>query len=142
MDDSSPPLSTEAKTLKEAYDALNRNDIPGFLRIFDPQVERVEPSGFPGSGTYLGLDALKAIVELNRGKWAEGGCHVEGFVTAGDRIVVLVHVRVRLRDETEWREGHVGDAFIFRNGKVVYFRTFVDREEAVSWAGVVPRQVP
>jgi hypothetical protein len=45
-------------------------------------------------------------------------------------------VRVRLKGETTWREGHVGDVFTFRNGKIVQFRTFFDTREALEYAGV------
>lgn len=128
--------TAETNALKDAYDALNRNDVPAFLRIFDPGIERTEPEGFPGSGTYRGLEALKAHVELHRGNWAEGGCEPERFVVAGDRVVVFVHVRVRLKHEAEWREGHIADGFAFRNGKAIEFRTFIDRRKALEWAGV------
>lgn len=130
-----PPLATETKALKEAYDALNRNDIPAFLQILDPQIERIEPDGFPGAGTYHGLEAVKAHFSHHRGNWAEGSCETERFVVAGERIIVFVHVRVRLKDETEWREGHIADVFTFRNGKAIQFRTFIDRRQAIEWAG-------
>ncbi len=136
MDAQTSPLAAETKALQEAYDALNRNDVPGFLQIFDPQIERVEPPGFPGSGTYQGIDALKALVELHRGNWAEGGCHPERFLVAGDRVIVFAHVRVKLKDETDWREGDVADVYTFRNGKAIQYRTFVDSEKALEWAGV------
>ena len=71
----SPASETkETKALREAYAALNRNDIPGYVKGFDPQIERIEPADFPGGGTYHGLEAVKAHVTLHRGRWAEGSC--------------------------------------------------------------------
>jgi hypothetical protein len=125
-----------AEAIREAYAALNRNDIPGFLAIFDPEIERIEPPGFPLSGTYHGLAAVTAHFEKARRTWAEGSCEPERVIVAGDRVVVLVHVRVRLKNETEWREGRVGDVFTFRNGKVIQFRTFADEKQALEWAGL------
>ncbi|CAN5206511.1 hypothetical protein BH09SUM1_BH09SUM1_20530 [soil metagenome] len=132
MDDS----TAETKALKEAYDALNRNDIPAFVLIFDAQIERIEPSDFPGAGIYHGLEAVTALFSLHRANWAEGSCEPERFVVAGDRIVVFVHVRVRLKDETDWREGRIADGYAFRGGKAIQFRTFIDRGQALEWAGV------
>jgi hypothetical protein len=60
--------------LKEAHAALNRNAIPGFVKGFDPQIERIEPAEFPGCGTYYGLETVKAHVSLHPGRWAEGSC--------------------------------------------------------------------
>ena len=36
---------------------------------------------------------------------AEGSCELERFIVAGDKIVVFVHARVRLKDHTEWTDG-------------------------------------
>ena len=130
------PLAAEVAAVREAFTALNRNDIPGFVRILDAQIERTEPAGLPGSGTYRGLDALTTHLVTSREKWAEGACEIEQILTAGDRVVALVHVRVRLAHETEWREGRIADGFIFRNGKAVQWITFLDRGEALAWTGV------
>lgn len=136
MNNPTPHLTAETKAVKDAYDALNRNDIPGFMQIFDPQIERNEPAGFPGEGTYRGLEAVLAHVTFHRGNWAEGRCEPERFLVAGDRVVAFVHVRVRLKSEAEWREGHLADVFTFRNGKCIQFRTFTNIQEALELAGI------
>ncbi len=130
-----PPLATERDALREAYAALNRNDIPAMIKAFDPQIERIEPVEFPAGGTYHGLAAVKAHLSKSRGTWAEGSCEPERFIVAGDTIIVFVHVRVRLKHESEWREGRIADVFTFRNGKAIQFRTFADRRQALEWAG-------
>lgn len=136
MDKPTPSLAAETEALKQAYAALNRNDIPAFVSIFDPQIERIEPADFPQGGTYHGLEAVRAHVAKGRGTWAEGGCEPQRFIVAGNRIVVLIHVRVRLKHEIEWREGRIADVYTFRNGKAIQFRTFADRKQALEWAGV------
>ena len=129
-------LSSEVEALKAAYAALNRNDVAGFVACFDPEVERIEPPEFPLGGIYRGLAAVTAHVAQGRGSWAEGSCEPERFVTAGDRVVVIIHVRVRLKTETEWREGRIADGFTFRAGKAVLFRTFAEERQALAWAGI------
>jgi ketosteroid isomerase-like protein len=129
-------LAAETRALREAYDALNRNDQEGFLAVFDPEVERTEPAGFPGEGTFRGIEALRRQVALHRGNWAEGACEVERTMAVGDQIIVFAHVRVRLKDEEGWREGDIADVFRFRDGKATEFRTFASRSEALAWVGV------
>ena len=129
-------LASETEALKEAYAALNRNDIPGFMQIFDPEIERVEPEGFPTSGTYRGLEAVTAIFSQARSTWAEGACEPERFLVAGDKIIVFVHVRVRLKDNTHWIDARIADVFTWRQGKAIQFRTFADEHQALAWAGV------
>jgi hypothetical protein len=130
-----PSLAAETEALRKADAALNRNDIPAFVRVFDPQIERIEPADFPGGGTYHGLEAVKAHVSLHRGRWAEGSCEPQRFIVAGDKVIVFARVRVRLKHETQWREGPIADVFTFRSGKAIQFRTFADRRQALEWAG-------
>ena len=129
-------LATETEALREAYAALNRNDIQGFMQIFDHEIERVEPEGFPTSGTYRGLEAVMAIFSQARSTWAEGSCEPERFLVAGDKIVVFVHVLVRLKDKTDWIDARIADVFTWRDGKATQFRTFADEHQALAWAGV------
>lgn len=79
---------------------------------------------------------MTAHVSKGRGTWAEGSCEPERFIVAGDRVIVFVYVRVRLKHETEWREGRIADVYTFRNGKAIQFRTFADELQALEWAGV------
>ena len=138
VDNPLPCAAAEAEALRVAYAALNRNDIAGFVAAFDPEVEWIEPAYFPQGGTYRGLEAVGAHICKGRGSWAEGGCEPQRFIAApsGDRVVVFVHVRVRLKHEVEWREGRIADVFTFRNGRVIQFRTFVDERQALQWAGI------
>jgi ketosteroid isomerase-like protein len=132
----SSSLTTEVEALKQAYSALNRNDVPGFVKIFAPEIERIEPADFPMGGTYRGLTAVTEHISKGRGTWAEGSCEPDRFVVSGDRIVVCIQIRVRLKTETEWREGRIADVFTFQNGKAIQFRTFGDEREGLEWAGV------
>lgn len=136
MHEPTPSLAAEKEALREAYAALNRNDIPGLVKIFDPQVERIEFAESPGTGTYHGIEVVKAHISQQRGNWAEGSCEPERFIVAGDRIIVFVNVRVRLNNETEWRTGRIADVYTFRDGKAIQSRTFTDTRQALEWAGV------
>ena len=136
MDTLAPSLAAETETLRAAYAARNRNDIPAMIDAFDPQMEWTEPAEYPGGGTRRGHAAVLAYLTWARGTWAEGRCEPERFVAAGDKIVVFVHVRVRLQHETEWREGRLADVYTFRDGRAIRMRSFPDRRQALEWAGV------
>ena len=135
MDTQTLSLAEEQKALKKAYAALNRNDIPGFVEIFDPQIERIEFEGFPGGGTYHGIASVTDHISKGRGSWAEGSCEPERFMVYGDRILVSIYVHVRLKTETEWRDGRTADVYTFRNGKAIQFRTFANEQQALEWVG-------
>ena len=130
------PQTPEAEALSKAYAALNRNDIEGFLKDFDPEILRIEFEGSPMAGTYRGIDEVREHVISGRSTWAEGGCYPERFTVSGDKVVVSIHVRVRLKDKTDWIDGHTVDGFTFRNGKIILFRTFAEEHEALERLGV------
>jgi len=136
MQDATQAMAAEMETARKIYAAINRNDIPAALAFFDPEAVRVEPPGFPTAGTYRGHAAILAHLSSGRNTWAEGVCEPEQLIAAGDKVVVFLHVHVRLHGRTDWIDGRFADVCTFRNGKVIEFRTFGERGDALNWAGV------
>jgi uncharacterized protein len=95
-----------------------------------------KPEGFPTAGTYRGIREVQEHVRHGRGTWAEGTCEPETFLVNGDKVVVYLHARVRLKGSTEWVGGRFADGFEFRNGKIVQYLSFGKRAEALEWAGI------
>jgi uncharacterized protein len=62
-------MNNEIEVLKQFYVAINRNDMPGITQYFDPQIVRIEPEGFPTSGTYRGIAEVQEHVMKGRGTW-------------------------------------------------------------------------
>lgn len=135
MHKSIPSVEVDIQLLRAAYAALNRNDIRPFVQLFDPRIEWIE-TDLPQGGIYRGLSAVETHLLAARATWAEGSCEPQRFIAAGDRIVVLLHVQVRLNHETDWREGHIADVFTFRDGKAIEKRSFTDGRRAMEWVGV------
>lgn len=136
MSKRTPTLVAETNALREAYAAFNRNDVSAFAQVFDPHIEWIEPVEFPGGGTYRGLDVVLAHLAKSRESWAEGSCEPQRIIVAGDRIIQFVDVHVRLKQETEWRDGQVVEVYTLRDGKVIQVRLFTDSRQALQWAGV------
>ena len=129
-------MNNEIDVLKQFFAALNRNDMHGIPTYFDPQIVRIEPEGFPTAGTYRGIADVQAHITKGRGTWAEGTCEPEKFLTNGDNVVVYLHVRVRLKDSTDWVGGRFADGFVFRDGKITHYRSFGEQLDALTWAGI------
>src|SRR4029450_2636442 len=130
------PMSTETEALKQLFAAINRNDMHAITKDFDPEIVRIEPKGFPTAGTYRGITEVQEHVRKGRGTWAEGTCEPEKFLVNGDRVVVYLHAWVSMKDSIEWVGGRFADGFVFRNGKIVHYRSFGERAEALEWAGI------
>ena len=121
--------------LRGAYEAFNRGDIDAAVQPLDAQIEWTEPVEFPGGGTYHGRAGVKRYLTQSRAAWAEGSSEPERFITAGNRIVVFVHARVRAKGSDQWQEVSLADVYTVRGGKVLEMRAFADRQEALRWAG-------
>jgi uncharacterized protein len=109
-------MNNEIEVLKQFFAALNRNDMQAITKYFDPQIVRIEPEGFPTAGTYRGIAEVQEHLTKGRGIWAEGTCEPEKFLTNGDKVVVYLHVRVRLKDSTDWVGRRFADGFVFHDG--------------------------
>ena len=123
---------SEIETVKQIYEALNRNEISACLGFFDEKVERFESFG----SHCHGLAALENNFRQGRDTWAEGSRIAENMTVVDDKVVVFVHVNVRQKNKTEWIDGQVTDVFTFKAGKVVQFFSFGDRAEGLKFAGV------
>ena len=134
----SQDVETEARieALRETYAAINRNDIPAAIAILDPAIEWIEPSDYPTGGTTHGIADVEALHKRSLATWAEGACEPERFIVAGDKIIVVAHVHVRLKDHEEWIDGRLADVYTFRNDKVIQKRTFDEPQQALDWVGV------
>lgn len=142
MGEQTSPLAAEIEAVKQTYAAINRNEIAAAIEAFDPQIEWIEPADYPGAGTHRGHAEVMANISRGRNTWAEGSCELESFIVAGDKIVVFVHARVRLKGHTEWIDGRFADVYTFRNGKAIQMRSFGERQEALEWVGVSPLTDP
>ena len=134
-------MNNEREVLEQFYAAINRNDMQAIPTYFDPQIVRIEPEGFPTAGTYRGIAEVQEHITKGRGTWAEGTCEPEKFLTNGDKVVVYLHVRVRLKDSTDWVGGRFADGFVFRAGKIIQYLSFGERREALKWAGIEEQEI-
>jgi ketosteroid isomerase-like protein len=129
-------MSTEIEALAQLFAAINRNDMQAITKDFDPQIVRIEPEGFPTSGTYRGIAEVQEQITKGRGTWAEGTCQPEKFLVNKDKVVVYVHVWVRLKDSTDWIDARFADGFVFHNRKITQYLSFGERGDALRWAGI------
>src|SRR5512138_2305108 len=134
-------MSTEIEALNQFFAAINRNDMQAIIKDFDQQIVRAEPEGFPTSGTYRGIAEVQEHLTKGRGTWAEGTCEPEEFFTNGDKVVVYLHVRVRLKNSTDWVDGRFADGFVFRAGKIIKYLSFEERRDAQNWPKIKKQEI-
>lgn len=134
-------MNNEIEVLEQFFAAINRNDMQGISKDFDPQIVRIEFEGSPTGGTYRGMAEVQEHVAKGRGTWAEGSCDPEKFLTKGNKVVVYLHARVRLQESTEWIGGRFADGFAFCDGKITEYHSFGERLDALKWAGIEEQEI-
>lgn len=133
--DKSPQQEQMITALRGAYDAFNHGDFDAAVEPLIPDIEWSEPAEFPGGGTYHGHEEVKQYLSRSRAGWAEGASEPEQFIVAGNRIVVFVHARFRMKDHSDWNEVRLADVYTIRDGKAIKMRAFANRQDALHWAG-------
>jgi uncharacterized protein (TIGR02246 family) len=128
MSDADP----EVEVVLAAYEAFARGDIATATRDLDPEVEWIEPAGFPGGRRRVGSAAVAEYLEASRSAWK----HLTSEPTAtpvGPEIVVVHRLHGILLDGTP-HEVEVADAFRFREGRIGRMRAYAAPEEAFAAA--------
>ena len=127
---------TNVEIFQRVLETFNREGVEGVLPFYTEDAEVYDPD-LP-VGRYRGLDAIRRVIE----QLMSGFEHVEiqGFklLPAGDRVVALLRTRgkgERIDLEVEMRDAHT---LTFRDGKISYWRLYLDQAEALSDAGLDP----
>jgi uncharacterized protein len=127
----------DVQTIRRAYEAFNRGDIPAVLDAFDPRIEWVEPGGGRApAGTFHGAqsvaDDVFATVPRN---FDEFRAEPEQFIDAAEHVVVVGRFRGKAKGGATFDAPFV-HAFRMRNGKAVGFQHYVDVTRwATAWGG-------
>jgi uncharacterized protein len=124
--------------VRRGYDAWNRRDLDAAIAFVDPEIEwtMIGTTRFPGTeGTYHGHDGVREFWRLLIEPWAELHIEVEGTRASGDLVVAFVRFRAQAREGLELEAPFV-HLLDFRHGKLIRFRSFDNRAEALEAAGL------
>jgi uncharacterized protein len=124
----------DIEIIRQVYSGVNRNDVDAVIRSMDVNIVRNEFEGSPMAASYRGITDMRQHLVIARNTWVEGACEPIDFFAVGNKIIVTVHVKVRLRDNAEWIDERIADAFIIQDGKVMEFHSFADEQKALEWA--------
>jgi ketosteroid isomerase-like protein len=129
-------MTTNLETYRRIIESFNRDGIDGVVPFFADDVEVYDPD-LP-EGPYRGPDAVRHVVEQLMSGFENVEVRDFRLLPAGDRVVALLHTRAKgERDDltVEQRDAHT---ITFRDGKIAYWRLYLDQGEALSDAGLDP----
>jgi ketosteroid isomerase-like protein len=118
------------------YAARLRGDVETLLAELDPDVEWYPHLAALGGRAVRGHDGVRDYLASLGEEWEDFRQEPEQLLDAGDEVVVFLNTYGRGRASGVEIELQVAHVLGFRNGKCVKNVTYLDREEALSAAGL------
>lgn len=129
--------NTNLEITRRLFSAFNEEGVEGVLPYYDDDCEVYDPD-VPGNRSYRGKEGLRSLLNLLLTGAEQTEIRDYELLPAGDRVVALMRTYFRGDGggpEVEVRDAHT---MTFRDGKVVYWRLYIDRIEALTDAGLDP----
>jgi ketosteroid isomerase-like protein len=129
-------MASNVEIFQRLLEAFNRDGVEGVLPYYTDDAEVYDPDLPPGR--YRGRQAISRVIEQLISGFRQVEIRDFELLPAGDRVVALLHTHgMGERDdlEVELRDAHT---VTFRDGKITYWRLYLDPAEALSDAGLDP----
>jgi uncharacterized protein len=121
--------------VREGYEFADREHEPDY-DLLHPDIRWHTRADLPDTATYRGHDGAKALIAEWVGAFDDLRLDVEELIDAGDRVVVVLRLRGRVRgsaQEVDMPETHV---LTMRGGKVTEIHEYQTKAEALKVVGL------
>lgn len=119
---------------KRMYAARNRGDIEAVLAECDPEVEWYPHLASLGGNPVRGHGGVRRYMLSLRDDWNVFRHDPEDFIEVGDKVVALLNTVARGQASGVDVEVAVAHVLTFRDGKVLRYVSYHDRDEALRLA--------
>src|SRR5579872_904606 len=121
-------------TVKGAYEAFKRQDIPGVLAAFDPNIEWTTPAEIPFGGTVYGHEGVLGFFQTLPRYYAELRVEPDYYVASDDKVVAVGHHRGKTVAGEPF-ELDFAMVWTMRDGKAIRFREYNDSGKMIAILG-------
>ena len=116
-------------------DAINTGDTDAMVQAADPEI-RFVPRRAPVMGAYVGHDGMREFISDNQENLEVFRVTPDEVIDAGDRVVIIGTLLVRGRGSGIEMSFPTATVTTVRNGRIVHFEEFVERDRAIAAAGL------
>lgn len=116
--------------------AGSRGDLDAVLALHHPDWEGFIPEEYPVAGTWRGLDGVRGFAEEWLEAWEEFRVEPDDFIEGGDAVVAAVRYWGRGRGSGVEITDRWYYAYRLCDGKVISWRPYADRDEALEAVGL------
>jgi len=124
------------EAVRGVYAEWGKGNFQAGVDLYDPLALLVQGSGFPESGTYIGIEGIAEYMRTFLEAWTKVTIEADELLDAGDSVVASVIQRGIGQGSgasTEFRYFHV---WSFRGPRVIRLENFRERAEALQAAGL------
>ena len=118
--------------VRRSLEAYKRGDLDAALADTHPEIDWRPFEEAP----MRGVGAVRAYLTRWEDEWEELETSPEEFIDVGDHVVAVVHFRGRGRGSGIDVEARSYSVYTFRDGKTVRMEEFIERQDALSAAGL------
>ena len=123
-----PPKN--ADRLRRAYALFNSHGSLDW-ELFDPAIKHDQTEGLFLDGMFYGQEGIQAALDEIHMDWEALRLEPEDVIDLGDRLLVLVRMRARVRDSDAELDAQVAHVWEFRDGRAVRWDVYGDRATAL-----------
>jgi uncharacterized protein len=131
-------LRANAEIVQDIFGAWNRGDGAGALALIDPEIEIEARHESLHRGTYRGHAGVYEFLQDFWEQFDERRAEVKECIPAGDDVVVSMLFSGRGKSSGIEVAMSMWQVWTVRSEKIVLWRTFATRLEALQAAGLVP----
>lgn len=126
--------SENAGLLKQAYELLIRDDVPGFLKrcARDAEWHYPEVAQLPYGGRWPGHHGIERFLETHDEAEEILDFRPEEYIVEGDRVVALGYFQGRAKPQGRIWDTRFVHVVTFRDGNIQRFEAYFDTAAAVE----------
>jgi ketosteroid isomerase-like protein len=117
-------------------EAFNRRDAAAAFRMFDPDVQAESHGALGGDREYHRHEGVLELMGTFWQSFENPRSEIEECIASGDDVVLAVRIYGRGKASGVEVDTLTGQVLTLRDGKVVRWRVFVTKEEALEAAGL------
>ena len=122
--------------VRRMFDAFTGGDEAAALAAFDPEIEWDTTRLMPDGDVYHGHDGVAAFMRRWLGTWKESTQEQMELIDAGHQVVATIRASGRGKGSGVEVEAERFDVYTLRDGKIVRYRGYGDKAEALEAVGL------
>jgi uncharacterized protein len=127
---------------RRAYDAFSRGDFEAFAALLHPEVEFESLLLEMEAGSYRGLEGAREYFESVREVFPDWSVEITGLDDFGDRVVIESRSVATGKGSGVRTEQRFWQVAALRDGRIVWWKFFRSRDEALEAVALDERSQP